>query len=85
MVSLSKSITDNRLYYKSNKEIADSIPNGLGYPLGLFPLDLSKKGLVPLINYVTGEDDIKLWLSDRVFPPDREGAYNLLNSMGLNL
>jgi hypothetical protein len=75
---------DNRLSYKPNKEIADTIPNGLGYPLGLFPLDFSKKGLFPLINYFPSEDDIKLWLSDRVFPADREGAYNLLNAMGLN-
>lgn len=74
----------NRLTYIPKKEIADTIPNDLGYPLGLFPLDKSKKGLIPLINYIPSEDDIKLWLSDRVFPPDREGAYNLLNAMGLN-
>lgn len=50
----------------------------------LFPFDRMKKGMLPLKEFTPGEEEIKLWLSDRVFPPNREGAYKLLHAMGLN-
>ncbi|EPY13692.1 hypothetical protein [Paenibacillus alvei] len=69
-------------YYPSH-DSADKLPNGLGYPLGLFPLDAKEYGLIPNKNHTPTSEDITLWLSDRVFPKDRQGVEALLKEIGL--
>lgn len=77
-------IVSNQKKYFST-ENAKNIPYGHGFPLGLYPLDKSKKGIIfPLINYTPSEEDIYHWINDRVFPKNRDGAYQLLESIGLS-
>ena len=51
---------NGEIVYIPNREVAETIPSGLGYPLGLFPLDRKKKGLEPLKEFNPGEAEIKL-------------------------
>lgn len=55
-----------------------------GYPLGLYKLKRNNSGQF-YINKDTfpNEEDIRLWLSDRVFPKGRQGANQILESLGL--
>lgn len=75
--------TNEGLKYYPSQDTADKIPNGLGYPLGLFPLDTEASGLIPNKNHIPTPEDITLWLSDRVFPKDRQGVEALLQEIGL--
>lgn len=70
--------------YKPIRSTAMTLKGGLGYPLGLYPLDRHSKKLLPVIDYTPTREDIELWLSERVFPPDREGAWYLLEQIGLS-
>ncbi|TMV43193.1 hypothetical protein FE783_35845 [Paenibacillus mesophilus] len=73
------------LTYESIEINAKRIPNGLGFPIGLFPV--SETWFSPQSidsNHIPTKDDIYLWLSDRVFPEDRQGAEFLLHDLGLN-
>jgi len=65
---------------------ADSslVPNDLGYPLGLFPAIEKRANLKPNKSHLVDRADINRWLSDRVFPKDRQGAHTLLRGMKLN-
>ncbi|MEE4565217.1 hypothetical protein [Paenibacillus polymyxa] len=77
-------IKDNSKKYRPVHETARSIPEGLGYPLGMFPLDVQADGINPVKNYNPTEEDIEFWLSERVFPPEREGAEELLKNIGID-
>lgn len=73
------------LAYIPNAANASSIPNGLGYPIGLYPLDKSRfNRLVPDTLHKPEDKDIRRWLSDRVFPREREGVSALLDALGLS-
>jgi len=70
------------LMYEPTLE-AEDVPFGLGYPLGIYPLDPNSPDLMPDKSYIPDSKNIKLWLEDRVFPRDRAGASGLLKSIGL--
>lgn len=76
-------VRDDDVRYRPVHDVARSIPEGLGYPLGMFPLDVQAAGITPVMDYNPSVDDIEFWLSERVFPPEREGAEILLKNLGL--
>lgn len=75
--------SDGNLHYFVLKTGADSIPSGLGYPIGMFPVVMKEDRVFPDINHTPTHHDILHWLSDRVFPENRQGAYFLLQNLGL--
>ncbi|MFC5403328.1 hypothetical protein [Cohnella soli] len=74
---------NSRLHYTPSRPGANSIPSGLGYPIGLFPVILSGNRLQPNPEYAPQHADIIHWLSDRVFPENRQGSHALLANLGL--
>lgn len=76
-------VKDNNIRYRPVHDVAKSIPEGLGYPLGMFPLDVQAEGIKPITDHDPSAEDIEFWLSERVFPPEREGAEILLKNLGL--
>lgn len=75
--------TESGLAYESLPE-ARSLPYGLGYPIGIYPVDFSSDHLRPDAAYVPTGKDILFWLGDRVFPKEREGSSALLKAIGLS-
>lgn len=61
----------------------ESIPSSLGYPLGLFPLDYDSKNLKPKKEHRPTIKQVEHWISERVFPFEREGGDKLLENLGL--
>lgn len=62
-----------------------SVDTHIKYPLGLFPIKAIKNGVIePDTEYCPEDDDIYNWIEDRVFPKDRDGAINILNTHGLS-
>ncbi|CAM4494157.1 hypothetical protein [Paenibacillus xylanexedens] len=55
-----------------------------GYPFGLYKLIHASSGELYIDrDKQPSQEDIKLWLSDRVFPKERQGANQILESLGL--
>lgn len=75
--------SENNLHYFVLKSGADCIPSEMGYPIGLFPVVIIDNRALPDRNSTPAHQDIIHWLSDRVFPEDRQGAYFLLHQLGL--
>jgi hypothetical protein len=74
----------NTLKYTVHSHNALEIENGMGYPLGIFPLDISSNDLGPQKDYAPTEVDIRNWLSRRVPPKNRDGIEALLVELELS-
>jgi hypothetical protein len=78
-------LVNEKLLYIPIPELAGSIDGWRGYPRGLYPVNEHElPNLIPLVKYTPTEEDIRGWLSERVFPENRQGSHKLLNSMGLS-
>lgn len=76
--------TRNGLTYNPIRDNADSLPHKLGYPYGLFELDMNVRPWRTDKNKPASESKIRKWLSDRVFSEGRSDLRRLLDEIGLD-
>lgn len=73
----------DKIDYVCEHENASLVPNGLGYPHGLYDFDSSMPHDVDTSRN-PAETNIKSWIENRVFPSDREGLDKILDDLELD-
>ena len=76
--------SEGQVEYQPNHEVASMLPSGQGYPVGLFRPIISNGRMRPDIEHLPTSQDIERWLSNRIFPKERQGAEQILRSLRLN-
>ncbi|MEO2202380.1 hypothetical protein ABGV42_01335 [Paenibacillus pabuli] len=76
-------ITVDRVMTYTPRTSEDGYPIDNSCPLGMYPVVQNNLGFEPDIYYQPGTEDILFWLSDRVFPENRQNRQYYLGMLGL--
>lgn len=79
---------DGILEYTPKFENEHRFPARIFYPVGLYPHNPRKFSIKDTVDYLRNykptPEDTHRWMSERIFPPTRQGAGRMLNSIGID-